>query len=675
MKCKTLYRGLACLLVFTLVTSSLLTASNANAVQAATPKRASVHDPSIIKADNTYYIFGSHLADAKSTDMINWSQINYDYSNPSADSVYGNVIQNFSESFQWAGYNDGDCSGNRLAVWAPDVAWNPDYAWEDGSTGAYMLYYSASSTWRRSCIGYAVSRTVDGPYQYVDTIIYSGFTTHGRPDGESTRNTKWDNDYLNINKLIKNGTIEGISDRWFFNNGDYNTNNVPNAIDPTILFDKKGEMHMVYGSWSGGLFILDLDKRTGAVRYPGKDGKDTVSGNTVDRYFGTHIAGGNHQSGEGPYIIYDKETDYYYLYETYGGLLTDGGYNMRLFRSKNVTGPYLDAKGNNSNQSGVSNERYGIKLIGNYRFKGQNTSYLSAGHNSALIDDDGTHYLIYHQRFSNKWEAHEVRVRKQFMNEDGWPVTAVYENHGEEIGHYDDADIPGTYDIINHGTATNSSVITAKTIQLLPDGSVTGDMSGTWSKKSGKDYDYITITSGSVVYHGVFFLQYNEDSAPKQTMTFTAIGNNNMSLWGMKPASSPSASTKPTATPVPTTAATPVPTPIPTKDVTPPSSNDDDDNTSNSKPAVKLKKPTLKIKAGRKKATLTWNKIPKASGYQIEYSQKSSMKAAKKVKVPKQATKRVIKKLTSKKTYYFRIRAYRNALYGPYSAKKKGKIR
>ena len=31
---------------------------------------ASVHDPSVIKTDGTYYVFGSHLASAKSKDLM-----------------------------------------------------------------------------------------------------------------------------------------------------------------------------------------------------------------------------------------------------------------------------------------------------------------------------------------------------------------------------------------------------------------------------------------------------------------------------------------------------------------------------------------------------------------------------------------------------------------------------
>ena len=39
-------------------------------------------------------------------------------------------------------------------------------------------------------------------------------------------------------------------------------------------------------------------------------------------------------SGEGPYIEYIG--NYYYLFVTYGGLDSKGGYVMRMFRSKNI---------------------------------------------------------------------------------------------------------------------------------------------------------------------------------------------------------------------------------------------------------------------------------------------------------------------------------------------------
>lgn len=500
------------------------------------PERVSVHDPSVIKTDNgDYYIFGSHLAGAKSRDLVNWNLLGSDYSNVTDNWIYGNVKENLAESFLWAGYDDGDCSGGNYAVWAPDVIWNPYYENGDGTKGSYMIYYSASSTWRRSCIGYGVSRNIEGPYTYVDTVIYSGFTKNGNPDGNSKRNTRWDNDYLNLKELINSGKLkDGISEKWF-RGDEWNHNYCPNAIDPALFFDAKGKnLYMVYGSWSGGIYLLELDRKTGAVKYPGTDNTDEISGNYVDRYFGVHLAGGNHQSGEGPYITYDKATGYYNLYETYGGLTADGGYNMRMFRSKNITGPYLDAAGRNAADSHENNEQYGIKLIGNYKLKGTNVGYKAAGHNSALIDDDGQHYLIYHQRFDNGTEYHEVRVHQQFLNQAGWPVIAVYENRNEAIGHYTDEDVLGEYEFCNHGQNTTANMVQMETITLLANGKVRGDREGTWEKHKGNQYDYITLFLDGTEYHGVFFKQYDEKAEPDQVMTFTAIGNNNTSIWGSK---------------------------------------------------------------------------------------------------------------------------------------------
>ncbi|MDE7312075.1 MAG: family 43 glycosylhydrolase [Eubacterium sp.] len=512
-------------------------------------KRVTVHDPSIVKdrETGTYYVFGSHMATAKSDDLVNWTQISTDYQFPKAgqaDPVYGNVVENFAESFRWAGYADGDCKDNKdtaeLAVWAPDVFWDEAYEWADGSKGAYLMYYTASSTWKRSCIGVAVAKTIEGPYAHLDTLVYSGMTSKEGTDGNSERDTKWDNDYLNFKELIEKGAngggIDAVSDDWFKADGSYNTAVAPNCIDPAIVTSADGKIYMSYGSWSGGLFMLEIDPKTGLAIYPGVDGTDAASGNRVDRYYGIHIAGGNPTgdniaSGEAPYITYDEKAGYYYLYETYGGLTRTGGYNMRLFRSKNVTGPYVDAAGNEAQNSSKDTYKYGVKLIGNYAFYNQR-GYCAAGHNSALIDTDGAHYLVSHQRFDEGTEFHEVRIRQQIMNEDGWPVTAVYENRNEAIANYKDDQVVGTYEFINHGDGEkDGSMIENEIVILNADGTVSGDEKGTWKKTdSGSGYDYVTITLGSAVYKGVFFEQTTDLN--EKAMTFTAIGNNNQSIWG-----------------------------------------------------------------------------------------------------------------------------------------------
>ncbi|MBO5488762.1 MAG: family 43 glycosylhydrolase [Eubacterium sp.] len=501
--------------------------------EAATPTRVSVHDPSIAVAkDGTYYVFGSHIDAAKSTDLINWTRFTNGYAKTN-NKLYGDLSNNLKKSFAWAG--EKDCDAKNFSVWAPDVFWNKDYVNKDGSKGAYMIYACTSSTYIRSAIFYAVSQNIEGPYTFVDTLVYSGFTKADSYDNGSKINKNYKN--TNIDELIADGTLkDGVNSSWFSGNA-FNNLYAPNAIDPTIFQDKEGKLWMTYGSWSGGIFILEIDPATGKAIYPGKN-STTADGLVVDEYFGTRIAGGYRRSGEGPYVVYDKESDYYYLYVSYEGLAQEGGYNMRLFRSKNPDGPYVDATGTNAamKNGAQSHSKVGIKVMGNYKLPYLDTTgYMAPGHNSALIDDkDGGRYLIYHTRFQDKGEAHQVRVHQQFLNEEGWPVTAVYENKGDKISAtgYATDDIVGDYAFIDHGTENDrADVRQAKNIRLLADGTISGDIKGTWTKKDGTYYMNATIDGAK--YSGVFFEQTVETSSVK-AMTFTAIGNNNHTIWGVK---------------------------------------------------------------------------------------------------------------------------------------------
>ena len=65
------------------------------------------------------------------------------------------------------------------------------------------------------------------------------------------------------------------------------------------------------------------------------------------------------------------------------------------------------------------------------------------------------------------------------------------------------------------------------------------------------------------------------------------------------------------------------------------------------------------VKVGKKKATVKWKKISSVKGYRIQYS--TSKKFTSKTTKSKYTTKTSIKikKLKSKKTYYFRVKAYK----------------
>ena len=63
-----------------------------------------------------------------------------------------------------------------------------------------------------------------------------------------------------FDELIAAGEVTYNSD--WFSSSNYNNYLYPNAIDPTIYYDTDGKMYMCYGSWSGGIFLLEIDEKT-----------------------------------------------------------------------------------------------------------------------------------------------------------------------------------------------------------------------------------------------------------------------------------------------------------------------------------------------------------------------------------------------------------------------------
>jgi len=94
---------------------------------------------------------------------------------------------------------------------------------------------------------------------------------------------------------------------------------------------------------------------------------------------------------------------------------------------------------------------------------------------------------------------------------------------------------------------------------------------------------------------------------------------------------------------------------------------------------VKTRKASIKkVKAGKRKMTVTLGKVSGAKGYQIVYSANKKFKSVRKVRVT--STKAVIKKLKRKKTIYVKVRAYKmdsagSKVYGKFSSVKRVKIK
>ena len=458
---------------------------------------ASCHDPQIIREGDTYYMFGSHMVGAKCQDLRKW---NY-FANgvDAANTLFDNLLTEPYAAFDFVGKN----TDNGYSVWASNVIYNE-------TMKKYVMYFCTTSSYVKSTLCFATADNIEGPYTYVDTILYSGY-------GKS--NISETNLY---DVLGKNADISR-----YLEYGGYNNKEWPNCIDPDVFYDEDGRMWMVYGSWSGGIFLIEIDEETGYPIYPEADEE-----NHVDSYYGKKLLGGYHNSIEGPHIMYDETSGYYYLFLSYGNLQAKGGYQMRLFRCDTVDGTYTDAAGKDMYLF-VEHKDHGLKMMGNYTFPSLTQTYMAPGGQTAFEDEDGKLYLVYHQRFAKTGEFHEPRVHQLFRTKDGWLVAAPFATDGETLKEdgYSEDEIKGTFYLVNHGTDISDKVHKPQRIQLNADRTVTGEeLEGTWEEEEGTPY--IDVTLGENAYTGVVLEM--TDEAGNDTMCFSAKGDNNETIWGVK---------------------------------------------------------------------------------------------------------------------------------------------
>ena len=460
----------------------------------------SLHDPQIIIGDDgTYYCYGTHMTAATSTDLSKWEMWGDGVN--SSNKIFDNVIAEPFDAFSFVGKNEQ----NGYSVWAPSVIYNK-------KTGKYMMYFCTTSSYIKSNICLATSDNIGGPYHYEKTIVYSGFT-------------KGDLELTNYSDIMG----DDIKTRQrYISGGAYNNQLWPNAIDPAMFYDAEDRLWMVYGSWSGGIFILELDEETGEPIRP-----ETDDETETDAYFGKRLIGGFHHPIEGPYIHYDKNTGYYYLFLSYGNLQTDGGYQIRVLRSDKPDGIYVDVTGKSLGIKGELDNfaDYGTKLMGNYTLPSLNVSYMAPGGQSTFEDKDGKLYVVYHQRFKNNGEFHAVRVHQMAMNEDGWPCIFPFNTSGESLSGagYRTKDVSGTFYVVDHGLEINN-LVNEPAACSFENGQVNGAFTATYEVTEGSNF--ITIKTADVTYKGV--LVEMTDEAGNNTFCFSAIGDNNHSIWGVK---------------------------------------------------------------------------------------------------------------------------------------------
>ncbi len=212
--------------------------------------------------------------------------------------------------------------------------------------GAYHLYYSASSFGsNHSCIGHATS----------DAIGDTPFEDHGSVICSSS--------------------------------GDNH-----NAIDPNVVLDEDGTPWLFFGSFWDGIRAAKLD----------------VDGARADGEV-HRIASRGGGSIEAPVVV--RRCGYYYLFVSFGSCCrgADSTYEIRVGRSTDVLGPYVDRDGTAMLEGGGT-----LLVEGDARFA-------AAGHNAVLFRGDAA-FNVYHAYRRSDGQP-ELRIAELVWDTDGWPLS------------------------------------------------------------------------------------------------------------------------------------------------------------------------------------------------------------------------------------------------------------
>jgi len=229
--------------------------------------------------------------------------------------------------------------------------WAPDIIKVDGR---YLLYYSASTFGRNtSAIGLATNKTLDptkAEYEWIDQGVVIGSAA---------------------------------------------TNNF-NTIDPCVILSEEG-LWMAFGSFWDGIKLIELSPSTGKRIKPDSPMYSLA----------------RHESIEAAYLY--KHEAYYYLMVNWGRCCrgTNSTYNIRIGRSKTVTGPYLDRDNKDMAEGG------GTLLLGTEGV------FIGPGH-AGIVKAGEKYWMSMHFYDGTQRGVSMLAIRPLVWYEKGWPV--VQEN-------------------------------------------------------------------------------------------------------------------------------------------------------------------------------------------------------------------------------------------------------
>jgi arabinan endo-1,5-alpha-L-arabinosidase len=167
-----------------------------------------------------------------------------------------------------------------------------------------------------------------------------------------------------------------------------------NGIDPGAFLDPTtGRLWLTYGSYFGYIRLVELDPKTGKRLHPGDKPVDLAV------------------NCEASVLTYHD--GWYYLLATHGSCCAgaSSGYNIRMGRSKSVTGPYLD-------HDGLDMIKGGGKL-----FLGSESRLVGPGHFGRLVlDQEVEVFSCHYEADLDHPGGFGTLAIRPLLWRDGWPV-------------------------------------------------------------------------------------------------------------------------------------------------------------------------------------------------------------------------------------------------------------
>jgi beta-xylosidase len=425
---------------------------------------ANVHDPSVVLAEDGYYYMyqtdasygnahtaGGHFHGRRSRDLVNW-----EYLGGTMLSLPEWVIPKLNEIREEMELSAVNPHEREFGYWAPCVRKVAD--------GLYRMYYSIVCPGLIDGAGSWNERAFIGMMENDDPADNDGWVDKGYVITNASDK--------GLDYFVPAGTWAQCYFKW-------------NAIDPCYLIDADDRHWLIYGSWHSGIAALELDAATGKplnpLSRPWGTEEDIAS---YGQPIVTRQIGNRWQGSEGPEVIYNPSTGYYYMFMAYDAV--DIPYNTRVCRSKSVLGPWVGIDGTDLTADG--GEMFPV-VTHPYKFA-DSDGWVGIAHCAIFEDGNGNWFYASQGRLPKDVPGINVsnavmmgHVRAIEWTSDGWPVV-MPERYGavprvpvkeeELVGNWENIDLSYSY-----GRQKTSSVMT-----LSADRTVTA---GAWK---GAEWSY-----------------------------------------------------------------------------------------------------------------------------------------------------------------------------------------